>query len=202
MKKQRRSLWIVLCGVVASLGLMLGVWSNGLVRADAAATPPTLTMDAGASVRKTAGDPGLKFKATIEGWNGAYNYGMLILPAQAWDTYGWWGKNVDYVNFLLGENLTAGKDFIQVDCPVYKDDNGNSKIALAITDLNDYNYAKSVALRTKFVEGTNAYFTGVCKSRGRNRYGKLLYGRGYGLRRRNDGCPCGIRDEIYLQRER
>ena len=55
MKKQRRSLWIALCGVVASLGLMLGVWSNGLVRADAAATPPTLTMDAGASVRKTAG---------------------------------------------------------------------------------------------------------------------------------------------------
>ena len=141
MKKQRKSLWIALCGVVASLGLMLGVWSNGLVRADAAATPPTLTMDAGASVRKTAGDPGLKFKATIEGWNGAYNYGMLILPAQAWDTYGWWGKNVDYVNFLLGENLTAGKDFIQVDCPVYKDSKGNSKIALAITDLNDYNYA-------------------------------------------------------------
>ena len=142
MKKQRKSLWIVLCGVVAAFGVMLGVWSGTPVQVDAAATAPTLTMDVGASVRKTPGDPGIKFKATIGNWDHTYQYGMMILPAQAWDTFSWWGKDVDYVNELLGKGLVAGEDFIQSECPAYLDADDSVKIALAMTDINTENYTE------------------------------------------------------------
>ena len=81
MKKQRRNLWVSLCGAFAALGLAFGIFVSAPVQAAASDTVPTLTMDAGASIRKKD-EPGIKFTATIadsmEEGDSSYNYGMLI----------------------------------------------------------------------------------------------------------------------------
>ena len=137
MKKQRRNWWIGLCGVFAALGLATGVWMSEPLKADAApAAAPTLTMYSGASVRKVAGDPGIKFTAKIDNYDRDYTYGMLILPESAWTRNGW-DNDTDYVAEL---DRMGVSDYGIGICQPYLASNGDVEISLAMTDLHAENY--------------------------------------------------------------
>lgn len=137
MKKQRRNWWIGLCGVFAALGLATGVWMSEPLKADAApAAAPTLTMYSGASVRKVAGDPGIKFTAKIDNYDRDYTYGMLILPESAWTRNGW-DNDTDYVAEL---DRMGVSDYGISSCQPYLASNGDVEISLAMTDLHAENY--------------------------------------------------------------
>ena len=98
MKKTLRKWMIGLCGVFATFGLIAGVLAGApAVEVSANSAPSTVTMLAGASARKTPGEPGIKFTAQINNYNSAeYTYGMLILPEKAWDKFGW-DNNTDFI---------------------------------------------------------------------------------------------------------
>ena len=106
MKKKVRSFGIGLCGVVAAAGLATGVLLSTPETAALAASTPTVTMIAGASARKTSGEPGIKFTAKIDGYGAAgYQYGMLILPEKAWEKYDW-DNETDYIAELNEMGVT------------------------------------------------------------------------------------------------
>ena len=92
MKMKKKGLWVGLCSFFAMLALAVGIGisqpatdSTATVEAAASSGTPTVTMVGGASVRKVAGSPGIKFTATIDNYNSDYQYGMLILPEAAWE---------------------------------------------------------------------------------------------------------------------
>ena len=82
MKTKQRNLAIIILSILMVIACGFGVLSTSgqTVKADGT---PSVTMVSGASARKTAGEPGIKFTAKIDNYDSNYQYGMLILPEVA-----------------------------------------------------------------------------------------------------------------------
>ncbi|MBO5334618.1 MAG: hypothetical protein J6A87_01435, partial [Clostridia bacterium] len=138
MKGLAKRLWITLCGVVAAICLVMGIWINApVMKVSAASGTPTVTMLPGASARKTPGEPGIKFTAKIGNYDSSYQYGMLILPEEAWDKFGW-DNNTDYISVL--DDMDA--NYANEICAPYIRD-GEYFISFSLKNIYPYNYDMS-----------------------------------------------------------
>ncbi len=139
MKAKAKSLWIWLCGIVAALCLITGIWAGTpKFEAFASGATPTVTMEAGASIRKTADEPGIKFTAKIDNYNSSYQYGMLILPESAWGKLGW-NNDTDYIDYF---NTNGISNYANKICSPYKDEQtGDWKISYSLKNIYGENYA-------------------------------------------------------------
>lgn len=135
MKGKAKRLWITICGICAITCLAMGIWFNfSAERVIASSGTPTVTMVAGASVRKTPGEPGIKFTAKIDNYDASYQYGMLILPEAAWTNLGW-DNNTDYISVL--NNM--GVSYANKICGAYLKD-GKYFISFSLKNIYPYNY--------------------------------------------------------------
>lgn len=149
MKMKKKGLWVGLCSFFAMLALAVGIGisqpatdSTATVEAAASSGTPTVTMVGGASVRKVAGSPGIKFTATIDNYNSDYQYGMLILPEAAWEKFNW-NNDTDYIAALESiQNATYARED---NCTPYIDKvTGEWRISFALTNLYDENFDLSL----------------------------------------------------------
>ena len=153
-----KSLWIGLCGALASFCLVLGVFvGNPTVSVSAASVKPQITMLAGASARKTIGEPGIKFTAEIENYEqiSGYNYGMLILPEEAWDNLGW-DANTQYHAYFASHDIQSDA-IADIPCTPYR--MGDSYyISGSLTNILPTNYDMSfVGVAYSVDKATNEY---------------------------------------------
>lgn len=138
MKGMAKRLWITLCGIIAAICLVMGIWINvPVMKASAASGTPTVTMLPGASARKTPSEPGIKFTAKINNYNSSYEYGMLILPEEAWENLGW-DNNTDYISVLDGMGATYANSI----CAPYIVD-GEYFVSFSLKNIYPYNYDMS-----------------------------------------------------------
>lgn len=134
MKAKRRNL--MLAGLLLSLSTATcGILLQKDVTATAAATPPSVSMLVGAATRKDANLGGLKFTANISDYAADYQYGMLILPEQAWSMFTF---NDDYISVLDA----AGKEYSNKICTPYED-NGQWQISCSLVDILEENYSRN-----------------------------------------------------------
>ncbi len=138
MKGMAKRLWITLCGVIAAICLVMGIWVNApVMKVSAASGTPTVTMLPGASARKTPGEPGIKFTAKIDSYDNSYQYGMLILPEEAWGNLGW-DNDTDYI----AELTEMGAAYANSICAPYIRD-GEYFISFSLKNIYPYNYDMS-----------------------------------------------------------
>ncbi len=139
MKGKFRNLLVGLCGALATLGLAVGVFTAmPTMQASAESSAPTVTMLAGASARKTPGEPGIKFTAKIDNYDKSYQYGMLILPEAAWHACGW-DNDTDFFEYFEEERITKYANMI---CAPYTTDNGERQISFSLRNLYAENYSR------------------------------------------------------------
>ena len=142
MMKQKRNWWVWLCGVITALVIITGIFFVKPTMVEAAtATPPTVTMLAGASARKTENEPGIKFTAKIDNYNSSYKYGMLILPESAFKLENFEGRYHAY----FAENNIPDTQYADQICSVYttKDELQEKRISFSLTDIHSYNFSMS-----------------------------------------------------------
>ncbi len=138
MKGKFRNLLVGLCGVLATLGLAVGVFAaTPIMQASAETSAPTVTMLAGASARKTPGEPGIKFTAKIDNYDKNYQYGMLILPEAAWHALEW-DNDTDFIGFFNEE----GYAYANAICAPYTTDNGDWQISFSLKNIHEGNYSR------------------------------------------------------------
>ena len=138
MRKTKRNWLLSLCGALAAFGLFTGIWAcTPSVEATAAGSAPTVTMVAGASARKVAGETGIKFTAKIDNYNRDYKYGMLILPEAAWSGIGW-NEDTNYLYSLIEEEGISTSSFANQICTPYQQD-GEWFISFALKNIRNFN---------------------------------------------------------------
>ncbi len=147
MKGKARSWWIGFCGTFAVVCLAMGVFvTKPSINVSASGTAPTIVMEAGASARKTVGEPGIKFTAKLENYDSSdqtYSYGMLILPEAAWENLGW-DNDTDYFAYFdeKGIDFGADGDVADIACTPYQM-GGEWYISGSLTNIKPYNYDMS-----------------------------------------------------------
>jgi len=136
MKTKQRNLAIIILSILMVIACGFGVLSTSgqTVKADGT---PSVTMVAGASARKTEGQPGIKFTAKIDNYDSSYQYGMLILPEVAWENLGW-NNDTDYI----GELNDMGASYADSICAPYIRD-GEYFISFSLKNIYPYNYDMS-----------------------------------------------------------
>lgn len=85
MQKCVRKLLVYVCYTLFVIFALISVYTFN-INATASENPPTVQMINGAQIRKTVGEPGIKFTAKISGYEKGqtrYNFGMLIIPKLA-----------------------------------------------------------------------------------------------------------------------
>ncbi|MBQ4268034.1 MAG: hypothetical protein IJB97_00120 [Clostridia bacterium] len=150
MKRNIRNKVTLLCCGLAGACCLLGA-SLSIDMANVSAEETAVTMVAGAATRKDLENPGLKFTANITNYTESVNYGMLILPEQAFTKFTF---NNDYVD-VLDE---AGKTYINKICTPYEVSEGQWQIACSIVDIYEDNYTRQfVGVAYALADGNYSY---------------------------------------------
>ena len=140
----------LLCGTLAGACCLFGA-SFAIDAIDVSAETTSVSMVAGAATRKDLENPGLKFTANIANYIESVDYGMLILPEEAFTKYTFDNDYVDVLN-------AAGKTYINKLCAPYEISDGQWQIACSIVDIFEDNYTRQfVGVAYTLVDGSYDY---------------------------------------------
>ena len=157
MKSSAKEIMLWLLGILFVFCTAASAVGFSVYRAHAEVFAPDteLTMLPGASVRKLPDAPALKFTARIDGFDDAYDYGMIIIPAE------WLGifDSGDDIIAVLDEEKGEG-NYAKGECTPYRKD-GVDYVSFAL-DILPENYTLNfigIAFVTDGVDYKYANFT-------------------------------------------
>ena len=145
----KRVLIAILGALFALCFAFCGIAYVATARAETFASNIELSMLSGASARKDAATPGLKFTAEITDYDASYDYGMTIIPAE-------WLKvltfNDNYIE-VLDENVGRG-NYALGSCTPYQKD-GKWYLSLSLVNILRQNFTRDFIGIAFVTNGTN-----------------------------------------------